>query len=218
MRLDSYLVETGIFSSRGRAKKAISGGDVKVDGAVVTKTSKDVSSLNSIEVTGGLDKPEGYFKLKGIQEKTGILKPGDQVLDLGSSAGGFILYASGIAGHITGVEFSRHFRHELGRLAYETENVDIVFGDVFSLAPEELSKQPVDVILSDMTLEPSAALEALGRVLPLLRAGGKLLQVFKLDHGRAREPLLKKLTALGLTVIDVIEPEKREIYVIAEKN
>ena len=218
MRLDSFLVETGIFSSRGRAKKAISNGEVRVDGAVVTKTSKDVSSQNSIEVTEGLDKPEGYFKLQGIQEATGILEAGDEVLDLGSSAGGFILYASGIAGHITGVEFSKHFRSELGKLAYENENVDIIFGDVFSLPLEELSEAPVDVILSDMTLEPNDSIEALGRVLPLLKEGGKLLQVLKIDRARTHERWVKKIASLGLSIVEVIEPKKREVYIFAKKE
>ncbi|MBP2029161.1 23S rRNA (cytidine1920-2'-O)/16S rRNA (cytidine1409-2'-O)-methyltransferase [Methanohalophilus levihalophilus] len=218
MRLDSYLVETGIFSSRGRAKKAISNGEVKVDGAVVTKTSKDVSTGNSIEVTEGLDKPEGYFKLQSIQEKTGILEAEDLVLDLGSSAGGFIMYASGIAGHITGVEFSKHFRSELGKLAYENENVDVIFGDVFSIPLEELSETPVDVILSDMTLEPADSLEALERVLPLLKEGGKLLQVLKIDRARTHKGWLKKMEAMGLSIVDVIEPQKREIYIFARKE
>jgi 23S rRNA (cytidine1920-2'-O)/16S rRNA (cytidine1409-2'-O)-methyltransferase len=218
MRLDSYLVETGIFSSRGRAKKAISNGAVRIDGEIVTKVSKDVSSLNSIEVAEGLDKPEGYFKLEEIQKQTGILEAGDRVLDLGSSAGGFILYASGIAGHITGVEFSRHFRSELGRLAYENANVDIVFGDVFSLPLVELSETPVDVIFSDMTLEPSDSLEALERVLPLLKAGGRLLQVLKLDKARSHERWLKKMSVMGLSIVDVIEPQKHEIYIFAKKE
>lgn len=218
MRLDSYLVETGIFSSRGRSKKAISNGEVKVDGVVVTKTSKDVSTLNSIEVTEGLDKPEGYFKLQGIQEKTGILEAGDLVLDLGSSAGGFIMYASGIVGHIKGVEFSKHFRSELGKLAYENENVEVIFGDVFSLPLEELSETPVDVILSDMTLEPADSLEALEHVLPLLKEDGKLLQVLKIDRARSYKGWLKKMEAMGLSIVDVIEPKKREIYIFARKE
>ncbi len=218
MRLDSFLVETDIFSSRGRAKKAISNGEVKVDGAVVTKTSKDVSSLNSIEVTEGLDKPEGYFKLQEIQEVTGILEAGDKVLDLGSSAGGFLLYASEIAGHVTGVEFSKHFRSELGKLAYENENIDIILGDVFSHPLEELAETPVDVILSDMTLEPNDSIEALERILPLLKEGGKLLQVLKIDKARTHKRWVQKIASLGLSIVEVIEPKKREVYIFAKKE
>ena len=71
-----------------------------------------------VEVAVGLDHPKGYFKLKLIQDESGILNPGDLVLDLGSSAGGFLLYASEIAGRVKGIEFSRNFRSELGKIAY----------------------------------------------------------------------------------------------------
>jgi len=37
----------------------------------------------------GEDMPEGYFKLRGIQEASGVIREGDAVLDIGSSAGGF---------------------------------------------------------------------------------------------------------------------------------
>lgn len=37
MRLDSYLVEIGNLGSRGRAKRSITEGYVKVNGRVVTK-------------------------------------------------------------------------------------------------------------------------------------------------------------------------------------
>jgi len=218
MRLDAYLVDMGYFKSRARAKAAILAGSVKVNAKVIKKVSKDVSSLDEIEVEAGLDMPRGYFKLKRIQAESGILKPGDRVLDLGSSAGGFLSFASEIVAHIKGVEFSRDFRSELGKIAYEKENVEVMFGDVFSLPLKSISKEPVDVILSDMTLEPEAAIKALERVLPLLKPQGKLLQVFKMQKRKNPKPILSKIEALGLDILQVIESEKQEIYVIAKKS
>ncbi|HWR25431.1 MAG TPA: S4 domain-containing protein [Methanosarcina sp.] len=217
MRLDAYLVDMGYFKSRGRAKTAILGGNIKVNGAAVTKVSRDVSTDDVIEVTEGLDQPQGYFKLKLVQEETGILKSGDRVLDLGSSAGGFLLFASEIAGHVKGIEFSRDFRSELGKIAYERENVEILFGDVFTLPLNLLSEEPVDVILSDMTLEPGDSIKALSRVLPLLKEGGRLLQVIKIPKKKNPKPVLSKIENLGLEVQKVIGSEKQEIYVIARK-
>ena len=218
MRLDAYLVDMGYFKSRARAKAAILAGSVKVNAKVIKKVSKDVSSLDEIEVEAGLDMPRGYFKLKRIQAESGILKPGDRVLDLGSSAGGFLSFASEIVAYIKGVEFSRDFRSELGKIAYEKENVEVMFGDVFSLPLKSISKEPVDVILSDMTLEPEAAIKALERVLPLLKPQGKLLQVFKMQKRKNPKPILSKIEALGLDILQVIESEKQEIYVIAKKS
>lgn len=217
MRLDAYLVDMGYFKSRGRAKTAILDGNVKVNGTAVTKASRDVSTDDIIEVTEGLDQPQGYFKLKLIQEESGILKPGDKVLDLGSSAGGFLLFASEIVGHIKGIEFSKDFRSELGKIAYEKENVEVIFGDVFTIPLNLLSEEPVDVILSDMTLEPEDSITALSRVLPLLKPGGKLLQVIKIPKKKNPKPILSKIENLGLEIQQVINPKKQEIYVVTRK-
>lgn len=218
MRLDAYLVDMGYFKSRGRAKTAILAGDVKVNGTTVTKVSKDVSTEDVIEVTEGLDQPQGYFKLKLIQEESGILKPGDRVLDLGSSAGGFLLFASEIVDYVKGIEFSKDFRSELGKIAYERENVEVIFGDVFTLPLNILSKEPVDVILSDLTLEPEDSIKALARVLPLLKTGGKLLQVIKIPKKRNPKPILSKIENLGLEIQQVISSKKQEIYVVTRKS
>lgn len=217
MRLDTYLVDMGYFSSRARAKDAIIRGIVKVGGNVVTKPSRDVKTDLLIEVGEGLDMPKGYFKLKLIQEASGIICEGDSVLDLGSSAGGFLLYASQIAEKVQGIEFSKDFHAELDRIAHEHENVNVRFGDVFTLPLHEISAEKVDVILSDMTLEPMDSLVALKRVLPLLKRGGKLLQVIKIHRRENREPIIAKIEGLGVEVIRVIEPQKQEIYVIARK-
>jgi 23S rRNA (cytidine1920-2'-O)/16S rRNA (cytidine1409-2'-O)-methyltransferase len=217
MRLDAYLVDMGYFKSRGRAKTAIVEGNVKVNGTTVTKVSRDISTEDVIEVIEGLDQPQGYFKLKFIQEESGILKSGDKVLDLGSSAGGFLLFASEIAGNVKGIEFSRDFRSELGKIAYERENVNIIFGDVFTVPLNLLSEEPVDVILSDMTLEPEDSIKALSRVLPLLKAGGKLLQVIKISKKKNPKPILSKIENIGLEIQQVISSEKQEIYVVARK-
>ncbi|UGV39723.1 cell division protein FtsJ [Methanococcoides orientis] len=218
MRLDAYLVEMGHFKSRARSKQAIKGGHVRMDGNIVTKPSKDVSIDDNIEVDEGLDMPKGYFKLKRIQEETGLISEGDSIIDLGSSAGGFITFASEIAGKIHGLEFSHDFRSELGQLAHENENVSVIFDDVFSVPLAELSEEPVDVILSDMTLEPMVSLSALERVLPLLKDGGKVLQVIKVTKKCDRTPLLSKVEELGIEILHVLESHKQEIYVVGQKT
>jgi 23S rRNA (cytidine1920-2'-O)/16S rRNA (cytidine1409-2'-O)-methyltransferase len=218
MRLDAYLVETDHFKSRARAKKAILDGHVKINGSIVTKVSKDVSVEDIIEVAEGLDKPAGYFKLKRIQEETGLIHEGDHVLDLGSSAGGFLLFASEIADNVKGMELSRQFRSELGRLAFENDRISVMFGDVFTVPLGTMSPKPVDVILSDMTLEPPDSLKALERVLPLLKEGGRLLQVIKIKNRQNRKPILGRIESMGVEIIHVMESEKEEIYIVAQKT
>ena len=214
MRLDSYLVEIGNLGSRGRAKRAIIEGYVKVNDRVITKPSYDVAYSDKVEITEGLDKPAGYWKLKEIQEKTTLIKKGDTVLDIGSSAGGFLMFASEIASHVHGIEFSREFRSELKKLAHEHPNITVEFGDVFTM-PFESEK--FDVLLMDITASPLSSIKALENVLPALKSGGMLLLVLKLQKERDREPILRRLSSLGLEIIEIMEPLKKEAYIIARK-
>ncbi|CAJ35571.1 S4 domain-containing protein [Methanocella arvoryzae] len=212
MRLDEYLVSEGLIASRSRAKRYIHRGLVKLNGEVVTKPSKQVKPGAIIEIAEE-DRPEGYFKLKGIQNQSGILRPGDRVLDIGSSAGGFLMYASGIADEIVGIEYSEEFREPLEAVMEEYPNVKVLFGDAFNMDLTPLGE--FDVILNDMTVEPAMSIEIMARFLPLLRGGGRVLQVLKLDKISDVEPFLILLEKKGLEIVKVIRPEKREAYVIA---
>ncbi len=214
MRLDSYLVEIGNVSSRGRAKRAITGRHVKVNGRVITKPSYDVAYLDRIEIAEGLDRPAGYWKLKEIQEKTNLIRASDSVLDIGSSAGGFLLFASEIASQVHGIEFSHEFCSELRRIAHEYPNITVEFGDAFAMP---FYKGKFDVLLMDITASPLSAIKALENVLAALKSGGMLLQVLKLPKEMDRKPVLKKLSSLGLEIIEILEPEKKEAYIIARK-
>lgn len=214
MRLDSHLVEIGNLGSRGRAKRAIMAGYVRVNNKVITKASFDVGYSDNIEITSGLDRPAGYWKLKDIQEKTDLIKNGDRVLDIGSSAGGFLLFACGIASHVHGIEFSQEFRPELEKIAHERQNITVEFADVFTIAP---LNEIYDVLLLDITVSPLSSMKALENVSPSLKNGGRLLQVLKLPKKSEKEPILTKLTSMGFEIEHVIEAEKQEAYVIARK-
>jgi len=50
-----------------------------------------------------------------------------------------------------------------------------------------------------------------------LKSGGMLMQVLKLPKKKDREPNLLKLSSLGIEIIDELESEKKEAYVIARK-
>ena len=131
-RLDEYLVSEGYSPRAAALKHYIERGLVKVNGTVVTKKSKKVEPGSRIEITE-VDRPEGYFKLKGIQEQADLIRPGDAVLDLGSSAGGFLIFASEIASKVAGIEYSEEFRPQLAAVMKEHSNVHVVFGDAFTM-------------------------------------------------------------------------------------
>ncbi|MCD1294087.1 cell division protein FtsJ [Methanocella sp. CWC-04] len=215
MRLDEYLVTEGIISSRSRAKRFIQRGLVSVNGKTVTKPSQKVEHGCAIEVAEE-DRPQGYFKLKGIQEKTGVIHEGDTVLDIGSSAGGFLMYASGIASHVTGIEFSEEFREPLERVVEEYPGVNVIFDDAFNMDLSRLNRE-FDVILNDMTVDPEVSISITMRFKPLLKSRGRVMQVLKLGDRQDPEPMIKELEEKGFKVTDVIRPEKREAYIAASR-
>jgi 23S rRNA (cytidine1920-2'-O)/16S rRNA (cytidine1409-2'-O)-methyltransferase len=216
MRLDEYLVNEGIISSRSRARRFIENGFVTVNGKVVMKPAYKVEHGSSISIREE-DRPQGYFKLREIQEKTGIIQPDDSVLDIGSSAGGFLLFASGIAGDATGIEYSDEFKVQLKKVMDECPNVEVIFDDAFNMDISRLNKR-FDVILNDMTVDPIASITVLMRFLPLLKENGRILQVIKLGDRESPDSMIKKLEESGLKVINVLHPEKKEAYAIASKK
>lgn len=218
MRLDAFLVEQGKAASRGRAQRAITNGLVKVDGKIILKPSRQVGYENEIEMKEDIDVPAGYLKLKDIQDRTGMIRPGDVILDLGSSAGGFLMFASGIAESIKGIEYSEEFMPYLYIIAGSHDNITVTKDDVFTMPLSSMSDKPVDVILNDITVEPLDSIKVLARVLPLLKQGGRVLQVLKLPDRSVLNECTNRLKELGLSIQHILESEKREVYVIAVRN
>ena len=218
MRLDTFLVEQDKVASRGRARRAITSGLVKVDGNIIFKPSRQVGYENEIEVKEDIDVPAGYLKLKDIQDRTGLIHQGDVILDLGSSAGGFLMFASGIAGSVKGIEYSEEFMPHLNNIARSYDNITVVQDNVFTMPLSLMSDKPVDVIFNDITVEPLDSIKVMARVLPLLKSGGRVLQVLKLPDRLALDECTNRLKELGLTIQHILEPDKREVYVIAIRN
>ncbi len=90
MRLDSYLTEKGLASSREKAKRLILDGKVSVNGTAVMKPSFQVSESDSVQAEHG----DGYvgrgaYKLIGALDSFGIELGGRVCADIGASTGGF---------------------------------------------------------------------------------------------------------------------------------
>ena len=92
MRIDVYLSDTGILSSRTEAKKFIDEGAVFVDGVQITKPSFDITGLeDKIYVDRSVKKyvSRGGIKLKGALSAFNVCVSGRKCLDIGASSGGF---------------------------------------------------------------------------------------------------------------------------------
>jgi 23S rRNA (cytidine1920-2'-O)/16S rRNA (cytidine1409-2'-O)-methyltransferase len=219
MRLDSYLVEKGLISSRTRAQWAVKNGLVRVNGETKVKPSLNLRFKDKVEISQGANKPMGYWKLKKLQEEFSIIKRGDVVLDIGSSVGGFLLCASEIAKRVYSVEFSLEFRSRLDSIEEELKGrVEVIYGDAFSLDFKKELQECVDVILNDITTEPDSALNVLERTKDVLKEWGTVLQVLKMKPGDTQiSGLCKKLTDMGFDLLHATTSEKNEYYLIARK-
>lgn len=91
MRLDSYLFEKGFAQSRNKAAELIKEGSVWVNGKVERKSSIEIGDNDTVDV----EKITQYvsragLKLRGFINELSLHVKGADVLDIGSSTGGFV--------------------------------------------------------------------------------------------------------------------------------
>jgi len=90
LRLDSLLVDRGLFPSREQAQRAIMAGEVRVGDAVVDKASTQVQPEAAVSVEAASRYVgRGGTKLEGALRDFGINPAGYTALDIGASTGGF---------------------------------------------------------------------------------------------------------------------------------
>jgi len=223
MRLDIWLVEQGFFSSRQRAKRAIRAGKVLVNGSPA-KPSTKIQGEDKITVLDYADRPLGYYKLMSLEKTLGhaIVNPGFRVLDIGSSAGGFLLYLHERGAHVTGIEISCTFAKHLSHLTQSLSNVEIIFGDAFRIDPREVGERAsFDVLLVDVTTNVSGTLQIIKRYYSLLRCDGLLIAAFKAPplgpQTTLIESQLRELKFEGVRTV-VLDRQRSEIHAICRKH
>lgn len=90
-RLDLFLMEVGLASTRTKSQELIASGKVSVDGEVVRKAGEKVGAENQISVSE-TEHPyvsRGGVKLDAALAHFGIDLQGLRILDIGQSTGGF---------------------------------------------------------------------------------------------------------------------------------
>ncbi len=221
-RLDVWLVETGQFSSRQAAKRAIKDGQVTVNGEKC-KPSKQVSEKDRIEVlSGDADFPLGFRKLNEIDEKLdGILaNPPCLALDIGSSAGGFLIFLAKKGATVVGIEISKRFADDLHALVEKHPQISVIFTDAFEMDPTIItSPRNLDLLLVDVTTEPEGTLKLIERFTILLKKEGRLLAAFKSNHDDVEtiESLKKAISQMGYEKIQEIclDKARQEVHIFA---
>jgi len=90
-RLDVLIVQRGLAPSRERAQALLLAGQVRVDGAPISKAGTQVSADAYVEIVGDTPRyaSRGGIKLEGALEDFDLTPSGKICLDVGSSTGGF---------------------------------------------------------------------------------------------------------------------------------
>ncbi|MFW9805630.1 MAG: S4 domain-containing protein [Candidatus Thorarchaeota archaeon] len=220
-RLDIWLVETGQFSSRQAAKRAIKDGYVIVNGKSC-KPSTQVSEKDKIELLrNDADVPQGYTKLKELDERLqdSLVSNRYTVLDVGSSAGGFLIYLAEKGANVVGIEISDRFSDELHTIVEKYPQISVIFTDAFEIDPLIISDiGHLDLLLIDVTTEPEGTLKLIERFTPLLKIEGRMLAAFKTNSQSEDIPLFKEtISQLGYKRMQtiVLDKTRQEVHITA---
>jgi 23S rRNA (cytidine1920-2'-O)/16S rRNA (cytidine1409-2'-O)-methyltransferase len=223
-RLDVWLVESGQFSSRQSAKRAIREGNVIVDGHP-SKPSRQVTGDESIRILiDYADVPKGFSKLKMIDDVLGgnLVTSSCRALDIGSSAGGFLAYLGHKGAQATGIEISSRFTKELQVLIDSNPNLSIIFADAFELEPSSVvHEDSLDLLLIDVTTDPVGTLRLVSMYGPLLKKGGRLVAAFKIERSvNGVLQVIESVQKIGFENVNSINLDNvlQEVHIIANRT
>ena len=176
-RLDELLVQRGLYTSRSRARDAISRGTVTVDGVVAAKPAQNASPESSIEI---LDEARRYVSRSALKLKSGISffnisVKGLNCLDIGASTGGFtqVLLQHGAA-HVTAIDVGHG---QFDKSLQSHPNVTSIEGlNSRDLTADHL-KHKVDLIVCDVSFISLKL--ALPAALSIAEPGARLVALIK---------------------------------------
>ncbi len=175
-------------------------------------------------------KEEGYrarsaYKLDAIQKKFHIIRPGDQVLDLGAAPGSFMQFASKIVGEkgiIVGIDLKPI-------KSFNCPNMQTFEGDIFDEAVYDgIDVSLFDVITSDLapattgikSVDAGRSFQLNEQVLRvaekhLKKDGHVVMKAFPgADHSELIRLTKKQFKTVKLFKPDAVRKSSREVYVV----
>lgn len=183
-RLDVLLVDRGLFASRAQARAAVLAGEVTVDGHVVDKPGSQVDAAAALQAAARRRyASRGGDKLDTALSRLGVDVDGEDVIDLGSSTGGFVdRLLQGGAARVIAVDVG------YGQLDWklrEDPRVTVLERtNARQLTPQRLPFAPT-FVTADLSFISLTV--ALGPVLECLRAGFRGLVLVKPQFEAGRE-------------------------------
>jgi len=184
LRLDSILVERGLFATRAQARAAVLAGEVRVGGAVVDKPGAAVAADADLAVAV---RPRfvsrGGDKLDHAMSALEVTVAGEDVVDLGSSTGGFVdRLLQGGAARVAAVDVG--YGQLDWRLRGDVRVTVLERTNARGLTPERLPFRP-SFVTADLSFISLSV--ALGPVLECLRDGFRGLVLVKPQFEAGRE-------------------------------
>ncbi|MHA1771190.1 MAG: S4 domain-containing protein [Candidatus Thorarchaeota archaeon] len=222
-RLDRWLVDHGYFPSRQSAKRAIDSGYVLLNG-MIPKPATKVRSGDEVHVSEHyLTRPLGYYKLSDIDSRISceLVPQGSHVLDIGSSAGGFLWYAHDQGATVIGVEISFEFVEKLRSLVRTLPKASIIMADAFTINPTSLAKLgTLDTLLIDVTTDWNGSLHLLQRFFPLLRLGGWFVLAIKIrPNDTVVSMIVQEVRSFAPSArLIVLSSERKEIHIVGTSS
>ncbi|MBQ8683961.1 MAG: TlyA family RNA methyltransferase [Clostridia bacterium] len=179
VRLDTWLVQQGYASGREKAKELLSAGYVLVDGAPVTKASRQLRPGEQVECRAPAAKyvGRGGYKLEKAIQAAELSLSGAVAMDVGASTGGFTdcMLQSGAA-HVYAVDVGHDQLHPTLR---QDGRVTVLEGtDIRSEALAE-SVQPGSITFCSVDVSFVSLEHILPAVLPYLAEDATLTCLIK---------------------------------------
>lgn len=151
MRADVYLTEHGYVTSRQRAKSLIEGGNVTVDGVLLTKPSQQIDGEHDVKVLNDLPYvSRGGLKLAAALDSFKISPNGMTAIDIGASTGGFTdcLLQRG-ACHVYAVDSG--VGQLVPSLQQDPRVTSLEHTNARTLSPEQIGGMSADLIVMDVS-------------------------------------------------------------------
>jgi 23S rRNA (cytidine1920-2'-O)/16S rRNA (cytidine1409-2'-O)-methyltransferase len=188
-RLDVALVARGLARSRTAAARAVTGGDVRVDGAIVTRPSTRVSDGALLELVPARHVSRAGGKLDAALDAFGIDPDGRLALDIGASTGGFtaVLLERGarcvVALDVGHDQLVPELRQDPRVVVVEGENAR-------TLTPDRLAElagdpEPPSLVVADLSFISLA--HVLPAIAAVLAPGGDVVCLVKPQYEVGRE-------------------------------
>ncbi len=179
MRLDLALVERGLAATRSKAVHLIRSGEVRVNGEVVRRQSREVGPDDAVELGATFRYVgRGGYKLERLASEAGLVVEGRAVLDVGCSTGGFTdFFLQRGAARVVAVDVADTALHPSLLADPRVEfhgGVDARDATALSRAVGGRAFDIVSVDVSNVPLH-----EVLVAVAPLVAPGGVVVALFK---------------------------------------